>query len=51
LKQARHRASRLFLKHGARSSLPQYLQTSFTALDPTRDDRRGRRGTFLVFAA
>jgi hypothetical protein len=31
LKQARHRASRRFLKDGARSSLPQYLQTSFSA--------------------
>jgi hypothetical protein len=51
LKQARHRASRLFLKDGARSSLPQYLQTSFSVLDPARDDRGGRCGTFVVFAA
>jgi hypothetical protein len=50
LKQARHRASRLFLKDGARSSLPQYLQTSFSVLDPARDDCGGRRGTFMVFA-
>lgn len=28
LKHDRHRASRLFLKDGARSLLPQYLQTS-----------------------
>ena len=27
-------ASRLFLKDGARSSLPQYLQTSFSVPDP-----------------
>jgi hypothetical protein len=39
LKQARQRASRRFLKDGARSSLPQYLQTSFSALDLARDDR------------
>jgi hypothetical protein len=39
LKQARQRASRRFLKDGARSSLPQYLQISFSALDPARDDR------------
>jgi hypothetical protein len=39
LKQARQRASRRFLKDGARSSLPQYLQTSFSVLDPARDDR------------
>jgi len=51
LKQARQRASRLFLKDGARSSLPQYRQISFSALDATRDDRRGRCGAFLVFAA
>jgi hypothetical protein len=51
LKQARHRASRLFLKDGARSSLPQYLQTSFSVLDAARDDRGGRCGAFVVFAA
>jgi hypothetical protein len=39
LKQARQRASRRFLKDGARSSLPQYRHTSFSALDPARDDR------------
>jgi hypothetical protein len=48
LKQARHRASRLFLKEGARSSLPQYLQTSFSVLDAARDDRGG---AFMIFAA
>jgi hypothetical protein len=51
LKQARHRASRLFMKDGARSSLPQYLQSSFCVLDAARDDRDGRCGTFVVFAA
>jgi hypothetical protein len=51
LKQARQRASRLFLKDGARSSLPQYLQTSFSVLDAARDDRGGRPGAFVVFAA
>jgi hypothetical protein len=51
LKQARHRASRLFLKDGARSSLPQYLQTSLFVLDASRDDCGGRRGTSVVFAA
>jgi hypothetical protein len=30
LKQARHLVSRLFLNEGARSSLPQYRQTSFS---------------------
>jgi hypothetical protein len=39
LKQARQRASRRFLKDGARSSLPQYLHTSFSAADTFRDDR------------
>jgi hypothetical protein len=39
------------LKDGARSSLPQYLQTSFCAFDPARDDRGGRRNAFVVFAA
>jgi len=51
LKQARHRVSRRFLKDGARSSLPQYLQTNFSARDPARDDCCGRRETFVVFAA
>jgi putative transposase len=35
---------------GARSSLPQYLQTSFSVLDVARDDRGGRREAFGVFA-
>jgi hypothetical protein len=48
LKQARQRASRLFLKDGARSSLPQYLQTNFLALN-ARDDPSGRCAAFLVF--
>jgi hypothetical protein len=48
LKHARHRASRLFLKDGARSSLPQYRQTNLSALDGIRDDRRA---TFFVFEA
>jgi hypothetical protein len=39
------------LKEGARSSPPQYLQTSFSVLDPARDDRGGRRRVFVVFAA
>jgi hypothetical protein len=51
LKQALQRASRLFLKDGARSSLPQYLQTSFSVVDPVRDDRGGRCRAFVVFAA
>jgi hypothetical protein len=51
LKQARHRASRLFLKEGERSSLPQYLQTNFSALEVARDDRRGRCAAFLAFEA
>jgi hypothetical protein len=50
LKQERHRASRLFLKDGARLSLPQYLQASFSVLDAARDDRGGRCGAFVVFA-
>jgi hypothetical protein len=37
LKQARHRASRRFLKDGARSLLPQYLHTSLSALVADRD--------------
>jgi hypothetical protein len=49
LKQARHRASRCFLKDGARSSLPQYRQTSFSVLDAAADDRNSRRAAFLVF--
>jgi hypothetical protein len=49
LKQARHRASRLFSKDGARSSLPQYLQISFSAVDSDRDNRGDRDETFLVF--
>jgi hypothetical protein len=51
LKQERHRASRLFLKDGERSSLPQYLQANFPTFDGIRDDRRGRFATFLVFEA
>jgi hypothetical protein len=39
------------LKDGARSSLPQYLQTSLFVLDASRDDCGGRRGIFVVFAA
>ena len=50
LKQARHRASRRFLNDGARSSLPQYRQTSFPT-DAAFDDRGGRRGAFVFFAA
>ena len=46
LKQARHRASRLFLKDGARSSLPQDRQTSFSALAA---DRNVRVLAFLAF--
>jgi len=42
LKQARHRASCLFLKEGERSSLPQYLHTNFSAFDDARDDCVGR---------
>ena len=40
--------SRLFLKDGERSLLPQYLQTNFSPLDGLRDDRSA---TFLVFEA
>jgi hypothetical protein len=47
LKQARHRASRRFLNDGARSSLPQYLQTRFSVLEAARDDRGG----FVFFEA
>jgi hypothetical protein len=46
LKHARHRASRLFLKDGARSSLPQYLQTSLP--DWPFDDRLAGRAGFAV---
>lgn len=46
LKHARHRASRLFLKDGARSSLPQYLQTSLP--DWAFDDRLAGRASFAV---
>jgi len=49
LKQARHRASRRFLKDGARSLLPQYRQTNFSALAAACDDRGGRRAAFLGF--
>jgi len=51
LKQARHRASRRFLNDGARSPLPQYLQTSFSVLEAARDDRGGRREGFVFFEA
>jgi hypothetical protein len=40
LKQARHLASRRFLKDGARSLLPQYRQSSFSGLLADWD-RRG----------
>jgi len=46
LKHARHRASRLFLKDGARLSLPQYLQTSLP--DWAFDDRLAGRAGFAV---
>jgi len=45
LKRARHRASRRFLNDGARSSLPQYRQTSF-CVDFVRADLPGRRTSF-----
>jgi len=48
LKQARHRVSRRFLNDGARSSLPQYLQTNLSTLVAARDDC-GRRAAFLGF--
>jgi hypothetical protein len=51
LKQARQRASRRFLKDGARSSLPQYRQTKLSELEAARDDRAGRCGVFAVFVA
>jgi len=51
LKQARQRASRRFLKEGARSSLPQYRQTSFSVPDVDRDDRGVSFGVFAGRAA
>jgi hypothetical protein len=48
LKQARQRASRLFSNDGARSSLPQYRQTSFSVLAAAHDDRGE---AFVAFAA
>jgi hypothetical protein len=51
LKQARQRASRLFLNEGATSSLPQYRQINFSAFCFARDDRDGRLAAFLVFEA
>jgi hypothetical protein len=51
LKQARQRASRRFLKEGAKSSLPQYRQTSFSVLDVDRDDRGELVGAFAGRAA
>jgi hypothetical protein len=50
VKQARHRASRRFLNDGARSSLPQYRQTSFPVTDAAFDDRSGHRGVLVAFA-
>jgi hypothetical protein len=49
LKQARQRAPRRFSKDGARSSLPQYRQTNFSALAAARDDSGGRRASLLFF--
>jgi hypothetical protein len=46
LKQARPRPSHLFFKDCARSSLPQYLHASFSALAAARS---GRRAAFLGF--
>jgi hypothetical protein len=51
LKHARQRASRRFLKDGARSSLPQYRQTSFSVLDVDRDGRGESFGAFAGRAA
>jgi len=51
LKQARQRASRRFLKDGARSSLPQYRQTNLSGLDPVRDDCDAARAGRLLFEA
>ena len=48
--QARHQSSRIFLKYGARSSLPQYRQTNFSVFDAALDDCGGRREAFLVAA-
>jgi len=39
------------LKDGARSSLPQYLQTKFSTFDAARDERGGRGPAFVGFAA
>ncbi|HUO04088.1 MAG TPA: hypothetical protein VMU16_02715 [Candidatus Binataceae bacterium] len=48
MKQARHRASRRFLKDGARSSLPQYLQTNFSAFAVPFGGCGVRRADFFV---
>jgi hypothetical protein len=39
------------MKDDARSSLPQYLQTSFSELEAARDDCGDRGWVFIVFAA
>jgi hypothetical protein len=39
------------LKDGARSSLPQYRQTSISVLDAAGDDRGGCCGAVVVFVA
>jgi hypothetical protein len=39
------------LNEGARSSLPQYLQTNLPALDVARVDRRDGCAAFFVFEA
>jgi len=49
LKQARHRASRLFMKEGDRSSLLQYRQTSFAAFGFEWEVRAARCLAFLAF--
>lgn len=46
LKHVRHRPSRLFLNDGARSPLPQYLQTSLP--DRPFDDRLAGHAGFAV---
>jgi hypothetical protein len=51
LKQARQRASRLFLNDDARSSLLQYRQINFSPFGFACDDRGGRLAAFLVFEA
>jgi hypothetical protein len=51
LKQARHRAFASLLEGRREVIAAQYLQTSFSALYPVRDDRGGRCGAFVVFAA